>query len=92
MSAFDCYKNSAAHHKRCLDYLKENGYLALGSKTYVMTQQTGECNGTMYMHSEIKGCSDAQLAELREFFGDRLREQFTKIRWNGWFVLISHTD
>lgn len=86
----DCYKNSPANYKACMEYLKEHGYLDRGHS--VITQQTGNCDDTMYMTTEVTGLTETQLGEFREFFGKRLRDHLGRRRHDGFFVVISHTD
>lgn len=89
---FDCYKNSPANHKACMEYLREHGYLDRGSGLHVVTHQTGNCDGTMYMHTEVSGLNETQLGELRQHFGKRIVDRLGQKKYDGYFVWISHTD
>lgn len=86
------YKNSARNHNLLLDFLEERGYLALGSGNSVVTQQTGNCDGTLYMHTEIDGVTDEQYMELKNGFGQHFHQPSCEKRWGGWFLLISHYE
>ena len=91
--SYDGYKNSPANHQRCMDYLEEHGYLALGSGHSVITQQTGNCDGTKYMHTEITDVTEVQLGELRQFFGERISKKCShRTGRNRYFVMINHYE
>lgn len=85
-----CYKNSRSNYEEFNRFVNTHRYTWLGSGLSLITQQTGNCDGSMYMFTEVIGLNEKQLHDFQYHFGNRV--SILNQRQGRFSIRVSHTD